>query len=224
METQGPMSITVIVPVFNEEKTVAKVIHTLLSYPGFSQIICVNDGSKDRSHQVLQQFGSRIRLIDFNENRGKGQALAAGIGEAEGDLVVFVDADFINLTHDHLEALLAPIWNGKADAVLGYPKRGEMPNLTAHLTGERVYYKSDLLPLLDEIAPSRFGVEVLLNERFQGKRVKMVPLQDLVGLTKCEKRKPFQAIREYLQEGIEILDTISKGKLSALRSLKSFVG
>jgi cellulose synthase/poly-beta-1,6-N-acetylglucosamine synthase-like glycosyltransferase len=224
METQGPISITVIIPVFNEEKTVAKVIHTLLAYSRFSQVICVNDGSTDRSRQVLQGFGARIRLIDFDENKGKGQALAAGIEEARGDWLVFVDADFTNLTHDHLEALLAPMWKGKADAVLGFPKRGEMSNLTAHLTGERVYYKKDLLPLLDEIAPSRFGVEVLLNERFQGKRVKMIPLQDLVGLTKCEKRRPFQAIREYLQEGIEILDTISKGKASVLRSLTSFVG
>lgn len=224
METQGSKSISVVVPVFNEQKTVAKVIHTLLAYTEFTQIICVDDGSTDGSRRALEQFGSKIRLISFDENKGKGQALAAGIEQAHGDWIVFVDADFVNLTHEHLEALLAPIRNGEAEAVLGYPKRGEMPNLTAHLTGQRVYHKRDLLPLLDEIAPSRFGVEVLLNERFQGKRVKMIPLQNLIGLTKCEKREPLQAIREYVREGIEILDTISKGKLAALRSLRSLVG
>jgi glycosyltransferase involved in cell wall biosynthesis len=61
----------VIVPVYNEEKTVSKVVSKLLSNPKICEVICVNDGSSDRSLGELQKCGEGIKLIDFAENRGK---------------------------------------------------------------------------------------------------------------------------------------------------------
>jgi hypothetical protein len=75
----------------------------------------------------------------------------------------------------------------------------------------------DLLPYLDRIRPSRFGVEILLNDLFKGEDVAMVPLQDLIGLTKVEKRRPTQAIVEYVREGLEIVDQILKRRVVKLR-------
>jgi glycosyltransferase involved in cell wall biosynthesis len=208
MKTQDPVTISAIVPIYNEEKTVSDVVSNLLSNPRFNEVICIDDGSSDRSWQELEKFGERVLPIQFNENRGKGHALAAGIERAKGDLVVFIDADLTNLNKDHVESLLSPILNGGAEAVLGYAKRGDMPNLAAHLTGQRVYSREDLLPFLDQIRSSRFGVEVLLNELFKERRVVMVPLHNLIGLTKAEKRSLTLAVREYIEEANEILSQL----------------
>lgn len=221
MKTQNPVTVSVIVPVYNEDKTVAKVVSDLLSNPRFCEVICVNDGSSDRSLRELEKFGEKINLISFVENQGKGKALAVGIERARGDLVAFIDADLTNLSDDHVEILLSPILRDQADAVLGYARRGEAPNLAAHLTGQRVYRRVDLLPYLDKIAPSRFGVEVLLNDLFQGKKVVMVPLQDLIGLTKAEKRTPIQAFREYVEEANEIVNQLLRMKAPSLWAILS---
>ena len=204
MKRQAPKTISAIVPVYNEESTVASVVRALLSNPIFSEVICVDDGSSDRSLRILRGFGEAITRIEVERNRGKGNALARGVAAARGELVLFVDADLTNLSDEHLAAMLAPILRAEADAVLGYCRRRAIPNLTAHLTGQRVYRRSDLLPHLERMSPSRFGVEVLLNELFQGKRVKMVPLRGLVGLTKVEKRSPRKAAREYADEVLEV--------------------
>jgi hypothetical protein len=193
-------------------------VNTLLVSPYFSEVICIDDGSTDQSWNELKKFEEDITLIHFCENRGKGQALATGIRRARGDLVVFIDADLANLSEGHIETLLSPVLNNEADVVLGYLKRGEMPNLAAPLTGQRVYYRKDLLPHLDRIAPSRFGVEILLNGLFRDRRVKMVALRDLAGLTKVEKRKPIQALREYGKEAIEISAQLFTGKIPALQA------
>jgi glycosyltransferase involved in cell wall biosynthesis len=221
MKTQNPVAVSAIVPVYNEETTVSQVVDKLLSMSDFSEVICINDGSTDRSQGELEKFGEKIKLISFIKNMGKGEALAAGIREAQGDLVAFIDADLTNLSEEHVETLLSPILRREADAVLGYVKRGDMPNLTAHLTGQRVYRRADLLPHLDRIAPSRFGVEVLLNDIFQDKEVVMVPLQDLIGLTKAEKRTPGQAIREYVEEGQEIVNQLLRMKAPNLWAMLS---
>ena len=204
MNKQFPHEISVIVPIFNEQDTVAGVVDFLLSTSLFIEVICVDDGSTDRSIERLQHLGGRITIIDNQVNRGKGFSLAKGIERARGELVVFIDADLVNLNNQHIERLLEPILGGEADAVLGYVKRGSAPNLAAHLTGQRIYYRKDLLPHLKQIEVARFGVEVLLNDLFQAKRVKKVPLQDLIGLTKVEKRNFLLAIREYGQESGEI--------------------
>jgi hypothetical protein len=219
MKRRSPLAISAIVPVYNEETTVSHVVNTLLISPYFSEVICINDGSTDQSWNELKKFRGCVTLIHFSENKGKGQALATGIGKARGDLVVFIDADLANLSEGHIETLLSPVLDGEADVVLGYLKRGEMPNLAAPLTGQRVYYRKDLLPHLERIAPSRFGVEVLLNDLFRDRRVKMVALRNLAGLTKVEKRKPMQALREYAKEAIEISAQLFTGKVPVLRVL-----
>lgn len=124
---QNRVNISAIVPIYNEESTVAQVVQALLAKQCFSEIICVNDGSTDQSLKILEEFGDAIELINFEENQGKGQALASGISKAKGEIVVFIDADLTNLSDAHLETLLSPLLQGKADAVLGYPRRGEIP-------------------------------------------------------------------------------------------------
>ena len=203
-------SITAIVPVFNEEKNIANVVRTLLKNNLINEIICVNDGSTDETLTVLKSFGNRIRLINFKRNKGKGYALAEGIKKAKGEIVSFFDADLTTLSNRHIKTLFKPILEGKSRAVLGYSSNGRIPNIFSSLTGERAYYRRDLVPYLKEMGKTRFGVEVFLNNLFSGKETKKVSLKGLRGLYKYEKRSSVNAFKEYIGEAVEIAQEIGR--------------
>ncbi len=202
--------VSAIVPVFNEEKTVAGVIEVLLKNPLINEVICINDGSTDKSLEILKKFSNSIQLIDFEKNRGKSYALVEGIKRSKGEIVTFIDADLTNLSDNHLKTLFGPVLEGKYKVVLGYPSNGWMPNVFSDLTGERVYYKNDLIPHLRKMAKTRFGVEIFLNDLFDNKETKKVPLKQLKGLYKYEKHDSINAFKEYLSEGVEIAQEIGR--------------
>ncbi len=200
-----PKTVSAIVPVYNEEKTVAKVVRVLLASPLIREVIVVNDGSTDRSLSILQQFQPRIRLINLHHNHGKGFALATGVKAAVGEIVIFLDADLINLNQNHISTLLSPLLNKQARAVVGLPggKASPWSSFFDYLGGQRAYYRRDLLPLLSKMRQARFGVEILLNKRFKAETTK-VRLVGLRVLLKYQKRSPTIAVKEYLQEAGEV--------------------
>ncbi|MCD6577561.1 MAG: glycosyltransferase family 2 protein [Anaerolineaceae bacterium] len=207
-------SVSAIVPVFNEEKTISKVINTLLKNNLINEVICINDGSTDTSMDILNQYKGKIEIIDLENNQGKGFALSAGIKQAKGEIVAFIDADLTNLSDDHIRELLTPILTGCARGVIGYPSsvKGNLFNPLSNFSGERAYYKKDLISHVEEIAKTRFGVEVFLNNLFVKKEIKKVPLRKLKGLFKHEKRRPSNTIAEYHGELSEIMKEVIRQK------------
>lgn len=216
--------ITAIVPVFNEEKTVKNVIRVLLKSNLVNEIICINDGSTDKSTKILQSYKDEVQVISFKNNHGKGYALAKGINAARGDIVVLIDADLTNLSEKYLQTLLKPVLEENYKAVLGYPSNSWTPDLFSDLTGERVYYKKDLLPHLTKISVTRFGVEVYLNNLFPSQYVKKIPLTNLRGLYKYEKRNSKDTLKEYFNEALEVGREIGKKEIvSPAVNFKSWV-
>ena len=179
---------TAIVCAYNEEKTLAGVLYALIDSPQIDKIVVVDDGSSDGTPGILRSFEGRddVLPIRLSENKGKGYAMAEGISIARGELLLFVDGDLLNLTSHFIEQVLHPIHNGEADMVIGYPVRGEgwawRINPLRPLSGERALFRTDILPLLDAIRESRFGVETLINLHYckEGKRIRHVPLQGLI--------------------------------------------
>ncbi|MCE9587147.1 MAG: glycosyltransferase family 2 protein [Verrucomicrobia bacterium] len=113
--------LSVIMPVFNEEATVADVIVTVLAQESVLELIIVDDASTDRSREVLQGLKSsdeRIRVLHHKKNQGKGAALRTGIAHATAPIVLIQDAD---MEYDPAEypVLIGPILREKADAVFG---------------------------------------------------------------------------------------------------------
>ena len=115
------MKISIIIPCFNEEKTILLVINKILSnYAGEKEIIVIDDCSNDKTREILKSdLENKIDKLIFNEkNYGKGFSIRKGINIAEGDVILIQDAD---LEYDPLDynKLLKPIEKGVADVVYG---------------------------------------------------------------------------------------------------------
>jgi glycosyltransferase involved in cell wall biosynthesis len=134
-------TLTVIVPVFNERRTVAEVIRRMraVELPVELQIIAVDDGSSDGSDKVLGALeDSTMRLLRHPQNQGKGAAIRTGLAQARGDLVLIQDAD-LEYDPNDWPKLLEPILRGKARVVYGSRFTGERKNmLPLHWMGNRL--------------------------------------------------------------------------------------
>lgn len=116
----NPMNVTVIIPVFNEIKTIQEIINRVKDTGLISEILVIDDGSTDGTRDLLRHLEAQgeIRAIFHEKNAGKGAAVRTGIKNAQGDLIIIQDAD---LEYDPGEYpnLLKPIEKGIADVVYG---------------------------------------------------------------------------------------------------------
>jgi len=205
------MKISAIICAYNEEKTIKEVVTAVCDY-FFDEVIVVNDGSMDETDKILQHFTNlpNLKYIALPENMGKGYAMAIGIQNATGEIMVFVDADLSNIKDEHFEQLITPVFNNEADLVLGQPTETLIDykiNPFKLFTGQRALLKKDILPILKDMKTSKFGVETLINLYYQAteKRVKYVLLEGLKHPTKFDKTKSqSKALKEFVFEGHQI--------------------
>ena len=123
------MDISVIIPLFNEEESLPELyawIERVMNDNGFTfEVIFVNDGSNDHSWQVIQRLGSEsehVKGIKFRRNYGKSPALYCGFKQAQGDVVITMDADLQD-SPDEIPALYKMIVEDGYDLVSGYKQK-----------------------------------------------------------------------------------------------------
>ena len=113
------MLLSVIIPVYNEAKTIRQVVDRVQSTPYEKEIIIVDDGSVDGTREELNRIeASNIRIFLHDTNKGKGAALQTALQHATGDILLIQDADLEYDPSDYSK-LLEPIQSGKADVVFG---------------------------------------------------------------------------------------------------------
>ena len=114
--------ISLIIPAYNEEKTLAQVLDQVLEkVHNLGEVIIIDDGSKDNTSVISREYEARNPLVHYYlqpRNMGKTEALKEGFRRSSGDIVIVQDAD---LEYDPAEIndVVAPIQEGKADVVLG---------------------------------------------------------------------------------------------------------
>jgi glycosyltransferase involved in cell wall biosynthesis len=120
-EREYPDCLSVVVPVYNEETSLALVVRKLLALPYLLEIIIVDDCSTDRSAEIarsLTQVDPRVRFTQQKKNSGKTDALRVGFALTRGDVVIVQDAD-LEYDPEEIPLVIRPILEGHADVVFG---------------------------------------------------------------------------------------------------------
>ena len=186
-------SLSVVMPVYNEEATVCQIADTVLERPEVGELLIIDDASKDKSWDVLQKFkdNPRVKLLRQEVNRGKGAAIIRGFAAASKDYVIVQDADFEYTPEDYPQ-VLRPLVNGKAEVVYGARFmsspgqvryfRHEMGNkfLTflsnlfsdIHLSDMETCYKAFRREVIQNLllTSERFGIEVEMTAKLARSR------------------------------------------------------
>ena len=114
------MNISVIIPVYNEVRTIQEIVRRVMDVGLVSEILIIDDGSTDGTRDLLEEISadSSIRVILHERNQGKGMAVRTGIQAAKGDIMLIQDADLEYDPRDY-PALLKPLEEDIADVVYG---------------------------------------------------------------------------------------------------------
>jgi glycosyltransferase involved in cell wall biosynthesis len=226
------MKLSIVMPVFNEYTTIAKIVRKVLAVDLEKELIIVDDKSGDGSWEILMKLdreNREIRLFRHGRNRGKGAALRTGFGHVEGDVVVIQDAD-LEYDPGEFSKLLGPIEDGRADVVYGTRfadgSRGSadlvhaaankfltaLSNLMTglDLTDMETCYKMFKAELLEDLrlTSDRFNIEPELTAAFAraGARVFEVPIHYAGRSRNAGKKIGFK-------DGIEAIYSIFKFNL-----------
>ena len=186
------MKLSVLVPIYNEERTLEELVRRVCAVPMAKEIILVDDGSKDHSREILarlqQENGgagdgiNKVRVFFQAQNEGKGAALKTAIGNVTGDVVIIQDADLEYDPKDY-PSLLQPIEAGLADVVYGTRFAGGGPHRVLffwHSMGNRLLtLLSNMLTNLNlsdmEVGYKVFRAELLKGIELKSKRFGFEP-------------------------------------------------
>ena len=146
------MKLSIIIPVFNEEKTVSEILKRVNEIKLFNvekQIIVVNDGSTDSTESAIKSRLNRDKIKNFlyikhQSNQGKGAAVRTGISHSTGDYIIIQDAD-LEYNPKDIERLVKPVLNGKSQVVYGtrlnrlpsFSKEERTPQFLLHYIGNK---------------------------------------------------------------------------------------
>ena len=116
----GRPYLSVLVPAYNEERTLGQVIDAVLKVPEDLEIVLIDDGSSDGTWSVMQSRvdGDHVRAVRHLTNQGKGTAIRTGLTHARGQVIIIQDAD-LEYSPDDFGSLLEPLKSGRATVVYG---------------------------------------------------------------------------------------------------------
>ena len=185
------MTVSAIIPAYNESKTIGNILRVVKSVPLINEIIVVSDGSADDTAEIARNYG--VHVIELIENLGKSGAVKAGLIECAYEIVILLDADLIGLKTDHIYNLLLPVLNDECDMTVGIFKHGRKATdlaqkIAPKLSGQRAL-KKNILEKIQDIELTSYGFEIALTKLVNTDtyNVKEVYLHDVTHLTKEEK-------------------------------------
>lgn len=157
--------VSAVIPALNEAMTIRAVICEALANPSIGEVIVVDDGSTDGTADIARAAGAKV--IVNETNLGKAMAMDAGVRAAEGDIILFIDADVLGLTPQSLDLIIGPVARGEREMFVGIRSRKTLwLNRILHffpiIGGERALTK-DLWHNLPDDHKKGFMIETALN-------------------------------------------------------------
>lgn len=172
------MKVSIVIPCYNEQATIEKIVTAVRSAPiEQKEIIIVDDGSQDGTRDLLETKFSQLadRIIYHPANLGKGAALRSGFGAATGDIILVQDADLEYDPQDY-PTLLEPLFSDKADAVFGSRFMGGGPHRVLffwHMVGNK------FLTLLSNMFTNLNLTDVLVGYKaFKSSIIKSIQIEE----------------------------------------------
>ncbi len=183
--------VATVIPAYNEEKTLGDVIRVVRQVPEVDRIIVISDGSTDGTARIARECGAIC--IALEQNVGKGGALKVGIEQADAEIYLFLDADLVGLTLEHVRHLLSPVLHGEAQMCVGILEKGRVATdlaqaVAPYLSGQRAVTR-DVLEGISGLETARYGVEVAIHRHLKKHRVtfQLVAMENLTHRMKEEK-------------------------------------
>lgn len=193
------MKISIIVPIYNEKKTLEKILQRVNSvrFPEniSKEIILVNDASTDGTREIIDRLSKDYIVIHHEKNKGKGASITDGLKRSTGDIAIIQDAD-MEYDPEDINKLLPPILEGKADVVYGSRFISSQPhrvlyfwhyvgnvfltfisnmftnlNLTDMETCYKMFNRKVIDVIKDKLISRRFGIEPELTARVKRFRI-----------------------------------------------------
>ncbi len=203
------MNISVIIPAYNEESTIADVIKIVKKVPEINSIIVVSDGSTDRTVEIANSF--KVNVFELEKNIGKGAAIKKGFEKTDSEILLFLDADLIGLNTGHIYSLINPIINDSADMAIGIFSKGRLITdfpqfIMPYLSGQRAM-KREIITLIHDIDLLKYGLEIAITKTVKkhNYRVVKVKLVNLTQIIKEEKYGIFEGTKKRLRMYLDIV-------------------
>lgn len=190
--------IQIIIPAWNEQPRIGAVLEVVCSYSAPKKILVIDDGSSDGTRSEAEKFP--VEVFVHEKNLGKGAALQSGLDRAgPSPYWLFLDADLIGLSHDHIDQLLEPLYRSPTVGMTVGLLLGKKLLVNAAqrwfsmLNGQRALagYYAESLP---DLRWSRFGVEIVLSKYARSQKIG-VEEPVLEGLTHYTKEEKFGLTR-----------------------------
>jgi len=175
--------ISVIIPCLNERDRIISTVNIVKAWQPSCQIIVVDDGSTQDSKYYFNQL-KNVLLITHPKNLGKSQAICSGLKKATGSIIIFLDADLINLKPSNLDKLYLPILKNKADMVVA-DYRSVLPKVfRLFYGGQRAFKRTDIISQLKTISTFTgripgYMLEPSLNRYFFNRRTAFVNFRNV---------------------------------------------
>ena len=206
------MKIAAVIPAYNEENNISRVLAPLKQCGELSEIIVVSDGSTDGTAAQARNMG--VQVIELPQNQGKGAAVMAGVKATTAEVILLLDADLIGLTPQHVKDLVTPIFTKEAMMTIGSFSSGRLPtDLSQHmvpvLNGQRAV-RRELFDALPNLGLSKYGIEVVMSRhaRINHCKVVGVDLPNLSQVMKEEKMGVFRGFAARLRMYWQILKVL----------------
>ena len=207
-------TISCIIPTYNEETRIRRVLDVVTSHPLITEIVVVDDGSADATRKIVTEY-PHVKLIVHERNQGKSMAIYTGIKASTGTFLLLIDADLIGMTQEDITKLIQPILEQRADVCISL--RRNAPRLwhrigIDYISGERIFPRNTIEPHLEAIhALPGFGLEVFFNRWIirTKSRIKIVEWNTVDSPYKYKKYGWYRGIIKDIGMIYDIMKTIS---------------